>query len=641
MSSMTLDRRGSALAFNRPALLAIPCLKYIRRFMALPFFGRAASESGQRDQIVAIDLGSRVTKAVLMQRRGEIVALQNYTFREDPTSAKPLSGEELGERLKAIIQALGAKTKRIVFVINNEDGRLCHADLPPVGVSDMRRLVRLSSKTFFQEELSGHFFDCHILPTYEEAKAPDSTAQGENPSMGEFGDTTLIVSKSGVAKAHPKVKVLVGGASGQLVSTLQAAAKAAGLLVEQITLGQVAPANAFKSMPTAFHKETVALVDIGFKTSSICILVNGEPLLNRVVPIGADRFTSGLAEGLNITYPAAERIKMVMPGKVKAKLQTLISPLAHELRASIDFFEHQYERGVSQVFVSGGSARSDLILHTLETEAVVPCSHWNPTSFLTLELPSPQREEVTKDAPQIASAIGAAMAWFKPGMVQINVLAEEQEAADLRRRDPIRRGSWLAGVLVALMVCWAGLLQIKLWRASARLERSTGELSSLQAKIDEIQGYSRNARAIERTLEGLQKLAVNRFLWGTTLNALQFTTVENIQIIRLKLEQTISNSPATKPATNINNRIILGRPATATERITLTIQAKDFSDPPAADTFIENVRSYPYFKTGFRRLDPVRLIDRDPRQVDPTDANKSFILFTIECAYAERAFRDE
>jgi Tfp pilus assembly PilM family ATPase len=88
----------------------------------------------------------------------------------------------------------------------------------------------------------------------------------------------------------------------------------------------------------------------------------------------------------------------------------LLAPLGRELRASIDFFEHQQDRTVSQVYVSGGSARSDYILETLQTELMAPCVRWNPTQSLTLSLPANQGEGIEPCAPQLAVAVGAALA---------------------------------------------------------------------------------------------------------------------------------------------------------------------------------------------------------------------------------------
>jgi type IV pilus assembly protein PilM len=174
--------------------------------------------------------------------------------------------------------------------------------------------------------------------------------------------------------------------------------------------GVVGPVNAFeKAMPEVFSRDVVALVDIGFKSSTISILQEGELILSRAVSIGGDRLTSGLAESMNISYAEAEGIKIGMAGEVEGYLESMLTPLARELRASIDFFEHQQDRQVSQVFLSGGSSRSEFIVETMRRELMADCRTWNPATFLKLALTQEQTAEFERVAPQLTVAIGAAL----------------------------------------------------------------------------------------------------------------------------------------------------------------------------------------------------------------------------------------
>jgi type IV pilus assembly protein PilM len=165
-------------------------------------------------------------------------------------------------------------------------------------------------------------------------------------------------------------------------------------------------------MPDVFNKEIVALVDIGFKNTSICLLQEGELILSRVVGIGGDRLTNGLAEALGISYAEAEGIKVGMPAEVQSQLETLVLPLGRELRASIDFFEHQQDKTVGHVFVGGGSARSDFIVQTLQAEMMVECKTWNPINRMQMALPPQQVGEIEHVAPQLSVAVGAGVAAF-------------------------------------------------------------------------------------------------------------------------------------------------------------------------------------------------------------------------------------
>jgi Tfp pilus assembly PilM family ATPase len=134
--------------------------------------------------------------------------------------------------------------------------------------------------------------------------------------------------------------------------------------------------------------------------------------LTRVVNIGGDKLTTGLAESMSISYAEAEGIKVGMAPEVEGPLQIQVIPLGRELRASLDFFEHQQDRPVSQVYVSGASARSEMILQILHSELLLECKTWNPTGFLQLALPGQQAVEIDHIGSQLTVAIGAALAAF-------------------------------------------------------------------------------------------------------------------------------------------------------------------------------------------------------------------------------------
>ncbi len=350
--------------------------------MALPFIN---GQSKKRDQIIAIDLGGRATKAIHLQRRGSNYILLRYCVIDAPIFEKNLSVDLLAEHLKAVCGALEAKTKYVSIAIGVNDSIVRHAELPQIPIEDMRQILKNNTKNYLQQDLPGHTFDCYFITTRSEGEGVKINASAQ------------------------KLKVLVGGAKKQLTDDIATAVKNAGYIPDQVVPGLVGPVNAFElAMPEVFNSDPVALVDIGFKSSSISLLLKGELILSRVVNIGGDKLTAGLAESMGISYAEAEGIKVGMPAEVQANLEPLLLPLGRELRASVDFFEHQQDRTVSQIFVSGGSARSEFIVKSLETELLAPCKAWNPVATLQIALPPAQIAEIEQVAPQLAVAVGTA-----------------------------------------------------------------------------------------------------------------------------------------------------------------------------------------------------------------------------------------
>lgn len=358
--------------------------------MALPFLNGQIKK--KRDQIIAIDLGGRSTKAVHMQRKGDTYTLLRYCVMDAPIFEKNISVDLLAEHLKAIFQALNTKTKFVTVAIGVSDSIVRQSELPQIPMDDMRMILKNNSKNYLQQDLPGHTFDCYFVPTRVN---------------GEEG------VKFNVNGNSQKLKVLVGGAKKQLVDDIESAVKKAGLIPDQLIPGLVGPANAFElAMPENFAKDAVALVDIGFKSTTISLLNKGEMIVSRVVTLGGDKLTQGLAESMGISYAEAEGIKVGMAAEVQSNLEPLLTPLGRELRASVDFFEHQQDRTVNQVYISGGSARSEFIMKGLESELMAPCKPWNPTATLQMALAPEQTAEIDQVAPQLAVAIGAAAAAF-------------------------------------------------------------------------------------------------------------------------------------------------------------------------------------------------------------------------------------
>ncbi len=351
--------------------------------MQLPFFNTRAR---RRDEIIAIDLGGRHTKAVHVQNKGDRFSLVNYTIQDAPSDQSAVSVEVLAEHLKTVLHALGDGTKNVVVSLGVAETVVRRAEMPLMAPDEMRQMLKFNTKTYLQQDLQDHVFDCSVILPRPGAPEAPKAAGGQ------------------------KQKVLVGAGKRQLVDDVASALRNAGLTATQVTPGLIGPLNAFEvSEPEAFANHAVALVDVGFRNTTISMLQQGDLVMHRVVNMGGDRITQGLADSMGISYAEAEGIKVGMATEVQSSLEPLVATLGRELRAFIDFFEHQQDVAVTQVFVSGGSARGELLMQALQTELLVPCKAWNPAGGFDMALPQAQSAEFNNVSPQLAVAIGAAL----------------------------------------------------------------------------------------------------------------------------------------------------------------------------------------------------------------------------------------
>jgi Tfp pilus assembly PilM family ATPase len=213
--------------------------------MALPFINRAAQ---QKRQVMAVDLGSRVTKAVCVERRGQGFALSRYALMDTPIFEKSLSPDLLSEHLKAVALALNARTRQVALAVGANDAFVRQLELPPrIAVDDVRSVLKHNAKTYLQQDLSNHVVDCHVI--YE--AIPQSSAAAKTPVGGH------------------KQKVLITAAKKQFVEDFAEGIRRAGLTADAIVPGLIGPVNVFEqAMPEVFEKDVVALVDLGFRGSS-------------------------------------------------------------------------------------------------------------------------------------------------------------------------------------------------------------------------------------------------------------------------------------------------------------------------------------------------------------------------------------
>src|SRR5262245_5752788 len=123
--------------------------------MALPFLNGAGKK---RDQMLAIDLGGRTTKAIHLLRKGDNFVLAGYALLDAPIYEKSLSAELLGEHIKNVSQALESKTRFVTLALGVGDSIVRHADLPQMPIGDMRQILKNNTKNYLQQDLPGHIF---------------------------------------------------------------------------------------------------------------------------------------------------------------------------------------------------------------------------------------------------------------------------------------------------------------------------------------------------------------------------------------------------------------------------------------------------------------------------------------------------
>ena len=220
--------------------------------------------------------------------------------------------------------------------------------------------------------------------------------------------------------------------------------------------------------------------------------------------------------------------------------------------------------------------------------------------------------------------------------IRLNLLAEAQSIEDVRRRDPIKRVVWMAGLLVGAMLVWASSLQVRAMIANKDISQVQAIMGSKAAAYKKVTENRQRMADATAKLNALNALATNRFLNGTLLHALQQTTVDEVQLSQLKVEQNYVLVEAIKARTN-GSKVIPGSPASVTEKINLTFNGSDTSASPGDQVtkFKEALAANTYFRDQLTSANQVSLKNLSAPQISP-ESGRAMVNFVLECRYPEK-----
>jgi hypothetical protein len=218
--------------------------------------------------------------------------------------------------------------------------------------------------------------------------------------------------------------------------------------------------------------------------------------------------------------------------------------------------------------------------------------------------------------------------------IRINLLAEAKIKEELRRRDPVKRAMFFGAFLVVFAFVWSSSLQLQVMIAKKDLSGVQAEILNCTNQYQAVLVSQGMVAKINEKLTALQQLSDARFLHGNYLNALQLATMDGVQLMRIRLNQTYEVTPAVPKKTD-GGRTVPGRPGTSTEKLMLMLDAKDSSASPgdAVDKFKERIAEQAYFKTLLNPTNGVKLISLSSPQISD---GKPFVLFNLECYFKEK-----
>jgi hypothetical protein len=221
--------------------------------------------------------------------------------------------------------------------------------------------------------------------------------------------------------------------------------------------------------------------------------------------------------------------------------------------------------------------------------------------------------------------------------IRLNLLAEAQAAEDARRRDPVKRAIWAGVIITAAMLAWSSSLLFKTMLANGDLSRVEGQLTAHTNEYQMVLAHEQKGAEIRRRVSALKQLAASRLLNGTLLDALQHTTVPDVQLVRVRVDQNYSLTDEVKPRTE-GGKTVPGKPASVTEKVVLTLDGDDSSPNPGDQVtkLKEVLACNAYFKNTLAATNPITLKSLSSPQLAPV-TGLPCVQFSLQCRYADQS----
>jgi hypothetical protein len=218
--------------------------------------------------------------------------------------------------------------------------------------------------------------------------------------------------------------------------------------------------------------------------------------------------------------------------------------------------------------------------------------------------------------------------------IRINLLAEEQAAEELRRKNPVKLGIWIGCFCVAVVLLWILKLQLDIQFSQIKYNSLDKSWNADKISYAAVTTNELKTAQLDLKAAALDRLTTNRFLWAPVLNALQQTMVDYVQVIKVTGEQKYVYEDARAVGSGARK---INLPAQVTEKVTLYIDAKDFSpDAQSYNKYKESLCNFGFFVTNTGRKDSFILDGTlSTPTADTAESGKQFVTFRLASHFKE------
>lgn len=336
--------------------------------------------------LIGLDIGSRAIKAVELtySPKTEEYGISGYVYREIAP------GEDLKDVLKQLWAEKHFHTNKVVTSISGRSVIVRYITMPDMTDEELKNAIKYEASKYIPFEVDEVMLDCIKLPHIKKDEADGKPAK----------DITVLLVAAKRDKLDEHITLL----------------EQAGLWPMAVDVDCFALGNAFElkqliNPSTDAATKVSALVDIGAVKTNVNIMIGLQVFFTREIYIAGNDFTEAIGKKMGLPENEAEQLKCnpaLKADEVKDYVSSLLDDLTHEIQLSFDYFEHQFDKPIENIYLSGGASQMHGLEEMFDSTFNRKMIRWDPCAIFEVASDKIDAVELKKKSSQLSIAVGLA-----------------------------------------------------------------------------------------------------------------------------------------------------------------------------------------------------------------------------------------
>jgi type IV pilus assembly protein PilM len=424
---------------------------------------------------VGLDVGTSAVRAVELVLGREQVTLTRFGQVGLPAGAvragEVLDAPAVASAIRRLWREAGFRSRTVVLGVGNQRAVVRQADLLEMSAEDMRSALQFQAQDLIPIPIEEAILDFQVV---EQLPGPEGNM----------------------------VRILLVAAQRDMVRSLLAAIEGGGLSASMVDIIPFALMRALSraSLVDDLEPTAEAIVCVGAGITNVVVHQRGVPEFVRMLGVGGDDITEGIAAELAVDADTAEDLKRranpASSDDLESRTAQIVAArstlLIEEIRGSLDYYQAQPEASpIGRIILTGGGSRTIGLGEALEQTLGIAVEEGHPLSGVELARTGIPEERLLENEALLSVPIGLALAARAPdsGLRRLSVLPGEVAAVRTQHRQVVLASAGVAGLALVLLLLWLAR-QARVHDEEQKADQAQRENTQLQQQVAGLQSVT-------------------------------------------------------------------------------------------------------------------------------------------------------